>query len=266
MVVEYRDPPISYMKVTNQRKMSQVHYHYQHELYYLVSGETKYFVGEDIYHLLPGDFIFVPRLVIHKTDSETCMHNERILMSFEDSVFDASTRPLLAELFDNKLIHIPANKAYQVEELLRRLQAEADREDSYSGTLMKLYILELLTLLCRLRYDYIPQVSETEKLIGSVVDYIRANYSQELTLSILSKKFALSESCLSRKFKSVAGMGLNEFITSVRIHNAEQLLAKGEHSVTRVAELCGYGDSNYFASVFKKIKGTTPVKFAKAQM
>ena len=107
---------------------------------------------------------------------------------------------------------------------------------------------------------------ETEKLIGSVVDYIRANYSQELTLSILSKKFALSESCLSRKFKSVAGMGLNEFITSVRIHNAEQLLAKGEHSVTRVAELCGYGDSNYFASVFKKIKGTTPVKFAKAQM
>ena len=84
-------------------------------------------------------------------------------------------------------------------------------------------------------------------------------------MSLLSKKFALSESFLSRKFKAVAGMGLNEFITSVRIHNAEQLLAKGEYSVTRVAEMCGYSDSNYFASVFKKIKGTTPVRFARSQ-
>ena len=76
----------------------------------------------------------------------------------------------------------------------------------------------------------------------------------------------MSESCLSRKFKQVSGMGLNEFITSVRIHNAEKLLAGGELSVTRIAELCGYSDSNYFASVFKKIKGTTPVKYAKSQM
>ena len=265
MVVEYRDPPISYMKVTNQRKMSQVHYHYQHELYYLVSGETKYFVGEDIYHLLPGDFIFVPQLVIHKSDSENCLHNERILMSFEDAIFDDATRPMLAELSSSKLIHIPANKAYQVDELLRKLQTEATREDKYAETLMKLYILELLALLCRLKYDYVPQVTESEKLIEAVADYIRSNYSQDLSLSLLSKKFALSESFLSRKFKAVAGMGLNEFITSVRIHNAEQLLAKGEYSVTRVAEMCGYSDSNYFASVFKKIKGTTPVRFARSQ-
>lgn len=265
MVVEYRDPPISYEKVTNQRKMSQVHYHYQHELYYLVSGETKYFVGDDIFHLMPGDFIFVPKQVIHKTDSENCLHNERILMSFEDSIFDESTRPMLNELSVCKLIHIPANKAYQVEELLTKLQVETNREDAYKDTLMKLYILELLALLCRLRYDYVPQVSETEKLIGAVADYIRINYSQELSLPMLSKEFAMSESCLSRKFKQVSGMGLNEFITSVRIHNAEKLLAKGDLSVTRVAELCGYSDSNYFASVFKKIKGTTPVKYAKSQ-
>lgn len=264
MVIEYRDPPISYEKVTNQRKMSQVHYHYQHELYYLVSGETKYFVGEDIFHLMPGDFIFIPRLVIHKTDSENCMHNERILISFEDSVFTDGTRHLLEELSQCNLIHIPGNKAYQVEELLRKLQVETNRSDAYTETLMKLYILELLSLLCRLKYDYTPQVSDTEKLISSVADYIRENYSQDLSLQLLSREFALSESCLSRKFKAVTGMGLNEFINSVRIHNAEKLLAVGDYTVTRVSELCGYNDSNYFASVFKKIKGTTPVKYARS--
>jgi len=266
MVVQYTDPPISYEKVTNKRKMSQVHYHHQHELYYLVSGETKYFVGEEIFHLLPGDFIFVPRQVIHQTDSENCLHNERILMSFEDAIFDEGTRPLLEKLSECKLIHIPANKAYLVQDLLTKLQIEANREDEYRETLMKLYILELLALLCRLKYDYTPQISESEKLINAIADYIRENYSQELSLSVLSKQFALSESCLSRKFKAVSGFGLNEFITSVRIHNAERLLAQGDLPVTRVAELCGYSDSNYFAAVFKKIKGMSPVKYGKTHL
>lgn len=266
MVVQYTDPPISYEKVTNKRKMSQVHYHHQHELYYLVSGETKYFVGEEIFHLLPGDFIFVPRQVIHQTDSENCLHNERILMSFEDTIFDEGTRPLLEKLSECKLVHIPVNKAYLVQDLLTKLQIEANREDAYRETLMKLYILELLAQLCRLKYDYTPQISESEKLINAIADYIRENYSQELTLSVLSKQFALSESCLSRKFKAVSGFGLNEFITSVRIHNAERLLAQGDLPVTRVAELCGYSDSNYFAAVFKKIKGMSPVKYGKTHL
>ena len=48
--------------------------------------------------------------------------------------------------------------------------------------------------------------------------------------------------------------------------NAAQLLSTGNFSVTEVAERCGYSDSNYFASVFKKFKGTTPLKFSKSQM
>ena len=46
MIIEYRDPPISYDKVTNRLKSSETHFNYQHELYYLVSGETKYFVSD----------------------------------------------------------------------------------------------------------------------------------------------------------------------------------------------------------------------------
>lgn len=265
MVVEYTDPPISYDKVTNRRKMSQVHYHRQHELYYLVSGETKYFVADDIFHLRAGDFIFVPKGILHKTDSESCLHNERILLSFEDEVFTEEMCPILSELSRCKLIHIPANKSYLVEELLRRLQMEFDREESYRDLMTALQIRELLTQLCRLKYDYTPIVTESEKVIGDVTEFIRTNYSQDLSLAVLSRRFALSEGCLSRKFKAVTGMGISEYITNVRIHNAAQLLARGGLSITEVAERCGYSDSNYFASVFKKYKGTTPLKFSKSQ-
>lgn len=266
MIIEYRDPPISYDKVTNKRKISQLHFHYQHELYYLVSGDTKYIVGDEIFHLFPGNFIFIPKEVIHKTDSESCLHNERILLSFEDSIFDSESRRLLYELTDNKLIHIPENKLPVVEELLRKLQLEVKQDDVFSDGLRKLYILELLTLLCRLRYDYVPKLSETEELMHAVAEYIKDNYSQNLSLAALSRRFAVSESCLSRKFKAVCGIGLNEYITNVRIHNAEQFLLESNLTVTQIAERCGFNDSNYFATVFKKMKGITPLKYGNSQL
>lgn len=265
MIIEYRDPPISYDKVTNRRKTSQTHFHYQHELYYLIQGETKYLVGDDIYHLRPGDFIFVPREVIHKTDSESCLQNERILLSFSDDVFNWETRNVLDEISRIKLIHIPREALPSAEELLKKIQTEFEENAPYRDTLTRLYILELLTLLCRLRTDVIPPKSDSERMIGEVADYIRSHYWQDLPLRDLGQQFALSESCLSRKFKAITGMGINEYITNVRIHNAEKLLSTGNYTVTQVAEKCGYSDSNYFASVFKKIKGVTPLKYAKAQ-
>lgn len=102
-------------------------------------------------------------------------------------------------------------------------------------------------------------------MIEEITEYIKQQYRSELSLSDLGRKFGLSASCLSRKFKAVTGMGISEYITNVRIHNAEQLLSLEKYSVTQVAGLCGYSDSNYFAAVFKKIKGITPLKFSKSR-
>lgn len=264
MQMPLRDPPISYDKVVNRRKYCSIHFHSQHELYYLVSGETKYLVGDEIFRLEPGDFIMVPRGVLHQADSETCLHNERILLSFEDEIFDPVTRPYLEELCACKQIRIPANTRPAAEELLRKLQNESERPDPFQPALSRLYILELVTLLCRLRCDCAPK--EESGIIRAVLEYIRENYSQDLSLKTLSRQFAISESCLSRKFKAAAGVGISEYITNVRIHHAAQLLTGSDLSVTEVASRCGYNDSNYFSAVFKKVKGTTPLKYSRSNI
>jgi AraC-like DNA-binding protein len=41
-------------------------------------------------------------------------------------------------------------------------------------------------------------------------------------------------------------------------------LTEGNTSITAVAVECGFNDSNYFSTVFKKQKGVTPLKFAKS--
>ena len=91
MIIEYRDPPISYDKVINRRKTSQTHFHYQHELYYLLRGETKYLVGDDIYHLRSGDFIFVSYYLPRYPNFLKNSYNGLLILFYFKKVEDALT-------------------------------------------------------------------------------------------------------------------------------------------------------------------------------
>ena len=49
-------------KHTTPMTMPHAHYHDTHELYYLEKGKTKYFIGNEIFVLNPGDMVFDPFL------------------------------------------------------------------------------------------------------------------------------------------------------------------------------------------------------------
>ena len=260
-----RDPFFSHDKVTNQRKSVIIHFHEEVELYYLIDGETKYVIGDKIFLLKKGDILLVPARTFHSCDSEECLHNERLLLSFSESILNETVLPILRELEKDNLIVIPPDKLYLIDELFRRIEKESDKERKHKQTMLNLYVAELIALLSRLKSDSLPEITPTNKIVYDVVEYIRNNLDQPLLLEHLSQRFAISEGYLSRKFKAVTGVGLNAFITQARIIHAEKLLTETTLSVSDVAGLCGFNDSNYFASVFKKLKGTTPYKFSKQQ-
>ena len=115
-------PKIQYNKVTHRRKVVKSHTHTYYELYYLVSGETACFIGDEIFQLMPKDFIIVPKGLIHSTDSQTCLHNERLLITFDDDIFDGRTIGYLKELCAQKIIHIKEGQIHIFEQLLQKMQ------------------------------------------------------------------------------------------------------------------------------------------------
>ena len=261
--LKYDNPTISYDKVTNRRKFTKIHYHDTSELYYLLSGRTKYFVGDETFILEKQNLIFIPPQVLHSCDSEDTLHNERMLISIPNSYFDESTKEIYDDLCKCKFIYIPPEKLHIVNDLFSKINSEYLKEKEHNHILIKLYILELLTLLSRLKTHYEPISIQTDKIIRDIAEYIRQNFSENLSLGSLSQIFCISESYLSRQFKTVLGIGLSDFITYIRITNAEKLLSDTDLPVTEVATKCGYNDSNYFAAVFKRLKGTTPHKYRK---
>lgn len=262
-ITTYKNFEVSHSLPTNLPTYTGVHYHDDYELYYLLNGSTSYFIEDEIFRVKKGDFVFIGKGIIHKTDSEDAAAPERILLSFGDDILTPSAKEHINTLTREKVIYVPPKNLYEIEEVLFKIEKEYASQNLYKREMINLYILEILALLCRLRQESVPKDNETEKIIHSVSEYINSNFGKDLSLKNLSHTFGISQAHLSRKFKAVSGMGLCEYITYVRVHNGARLLEEGGYPLTKIASVCGFNDSNYFSSVFKKIKGTTPHKWRK---
>lgn len=256
---------ISRNKSVNRRKQCEVHYHNSHELYYMQDGRTTYFIDDEIFDVEKGDFVFIPRGILHRTDSGDCKNNARILLNFPDSVFREECHGLYLDLCGHPVSSVSKEHISDMEEFLEKIECEYRGQGQYRSMLIQNYILELLVLLCRYRYKRETQIRSSDQIIYEITTYIGENFSQDISLQEISRLFSISESHLSRKFKAVTGIGINRYITYVRISNAEKLLKQGGISVAEAARSCGYNDSNYFSAVFQRVHGVTPFQLLKSR-
>ncbi len=83
-------------------------------------------------------------------------------------------------------------------------------------------------------------------------------YNPDLSLGFISDRLSYNAKYLSSLFKKNAGVGISEYVTTVRIQNACSLIDNGMTCVGEIASLSGYGDALYFSKVFKKKTGLSP--------
>ncbi|MBB6632891.1 helix-turn-helix domain-containing protein [Cohnella thailandensis] len=96
-------------------------------------------------------------------------------------------------------------------------------------------------------------------LLQDIKDCIEKEYANpDLSLDYLSDKFDVSSKYLSRLFKETFGENFLEFLASVRIGKAKELLVRTENSVQEVGEKVGYPNSATFRRVFRKTEGLPP--------
>ncbi|MCG8699113.1 MAG: helix-turn-helix domain-containing protein [Bacteroidales bacterium] len=76
-----------------------------------------------------------------------------------------------------------------------------------------------------------------------------------------SKELKISKSALYRNFTKYIGTSPNEYIKSMRMQKAAELLRQHNISIHNVAELIGFSDHSYFSQCFKKEFGISPKDF-----
>lgn len=102
--------------------------------------------------------------------------------------------------------------------------------------------------------ETIAQVDVFEEMKG----YLEQNYDKPVNLDELAKLFELNPSYVSRRFKQKFGMGVVDYITSIRIRKAKEFLVATDAKIIDVATAVGYDDEKYFSRVFSKSVGVSP--------
>lgn len=98
-----------------------------------------------------------------------------------------------------------------------------------------------------------------ELLIREIKDYIGENYREDnLSINLVAEKVGLSIGYLGRLFKKTEGKSVSEYIMSVRLQKAEELLQNSQVSINTIATQVGFVNNSYFYYVFKKAHGVTP--------
>ena len=100
-----------------------------------------------------------------------------------------------------------------------------------------------------------------DSTVLEMIDYVKNNYEEKISISDLSQKLAYSESMLNKKFKSEMHITFNEYLIRYRINKAIYLLQNTDYNITEIAYKCGYSSPKYFSRVFKKYLGMSPSDF-----
>ena len=96
-----------------------------------------------------------------------------------------------------------------------------------------------------------------------VAQYIGQNLDRDLSLPTLAKEFHISVSSLRRKFFAESEVPLGKHIQGRRLYKAAALLCKTEHSISEIAELCGYTSIQAFSRAFHNRFHQTPQSYRK---
>jgi YesN/AraC family two-component response regulator len=104
--------------------------------------------------------------------------------------------------------------------------------------------------------------SQDEKLLDKVVRSIEKHISDsELNIDKVCNETGLSHSILYRKIKNLTGQTVNEFIRTVRVRRAEQLLRTKKFSVSEVMYETGFSNHSYFSKCFRKLYNKSPKEY-----
>ncbi|MFC5529205.1 response regulator [Cohnella yongneupensis] len=111
-------------------------------------------------------------------------------------------------------------------------------------------------------FRILQEVRQENRVIETVKTYIIQHFTEELELNRLAEEVYLTPSYLSKLFKTETGETITDFLISVRIDRAKELLRDRIALKTyEIGEKVGYADPAYFNKVFKKVVGCTPKEY-----
>ena len=167
-----------------------------------------------------------------------------------------------------RIYRLPPSISAHIKEEIQEMEKNFALNDEYTLQAYNAHLVNMLILLSRFgnsTASHEPELSHMSYIMQEAASYIDRNFHRNLTLSELAEKYSYSKEYFSGEFKKSTGRGFAEYLNHVRIVHALELLGDKSLHISDISAKCGFNDSNYFSSVFKKALGISPLQYRQKQ-
>jgi len=107
--------------------------------------------------------------------------------------------------------------------------------------------------------------NDKRQALERVKEYIEEHYDEDLTIEQLANLSELSPKYFVEVYKKTYGHSAMDYLASVRLNKAKQLMLGSDSLLREVAHMVGYKDEFYFSRKFKKAFGISPSAYMKTR-
>lgn len=142
-------------------------------------------------------------------------------------------------------------------------QYPAEQFDLLYDAWIKGNYLEAMSHFYAILNDLYPRLSSDESSsrftsIAPAIDYIEANFKENISVEFLAKLCFCSESAIYKLFAETVGASPIRYKHNMMIQHALHLLSNTNLSIEEVSAESGFSSSNYFRRIFKAVTGSNP--------
>lgn len=278
-ITRTEDFRISYSETKIDQTISVQHYHDSYEVAFFVKADLEIFIKDMKYTIQDGDLLFINQYDIHRIIYNTTPQYSRYVINFKKKYI----LPLLKVLnIDNllewfvlksyKKIHLNLKDMVELHSLFDSI-LKASNSDSVlpSETNRAKIISNLLLVLIRINEllnieKPLQELNSHDKLVKNIVEFIDANYMNDIDLSLLGNRFYTDKFYISHIFKQVTGFSVIEYVQYRRVIEAQKLLKDSNKDILDIYLDCGFNSVQHFYRVFKKISKISPHKYRKLKL
>ena len=240
-----------------------IHHHNEYEIIYIAEGTLEIEISGKEYTATSGSIILITNLenhVIHCASSDY----KRYCITLNPAALDSYIQsPGIINMLKNhnaEFVHcIDMTSVREQTETLIRKCLDIEQDEVYFNELAACYITELMICIYNINPGNFTSGEHTcHKTVLDIQKYIDKNFAEEIRIAEISKKFCISSFYLTHKFKEITGFSPKQYLTSVRLKNAEHLIHHTDRSINEIAADCGFADAGGFIRSFKKHYGYSP--------
>lgn len=246
-------------------------------LVYALSRAGMYLMGDRLRSLDEGDILFFPPKVSFsfRSDDLNGEYNENIdavVLQFDEGWLDAlltvfgNCSDIVLSLKGQKAArYVTGAKWMKMSSLLKELS-------SCSPARQAVHLLDILMLLSSEKdmepialpagtAENAPGPVTAEERMERIERYVSCNLLKKMSLEGVAAYSGMNRTYFCLFFRKHYGMGFTDYVNTLRVDRASDLLAATDRSLTDIAAGCGFASVPYFNRIFKKIKGVTPGQF-----